>query len=329
MNILIRTDSSHHTGSGHVMRTLALTEELIDKGHRVIFVSSAMLPNLHNRILDTGAKISMIKCEISSQQDVVQTLKISEELEIDAVIIDGYQFNEEYLLAINGKYKVLFFDDEAKLNNISADIIVNGSSLAYKLPYNDIAKKAKLLLGPEYIVLRKEFISKYDKILPLEMRHNILVTFGGTDPLELTLPVVQNLLAIIDKDQKIDVVVNSEINLPLNPQVIIHKNCDYMADLMQSAGLAISAGGTTISELAFMQVPTLLVVVADNQANHASNVNIIDARKLSRLKVADQIAQKALMMMENSNLRKDLIEKNMPFFNGEGARKIEKELNTK
>lgn len=332
MNFLIRADGSETIGSGHVMRCFALAEELFNYGHKVVFCYAQMLPGLRDKIIKLGGELIEIITEIGGDDDLAQTRAVSNKLDISAIILDGYEFEENYVSGLHEMQKLIFLDDYARLKNISADIVINSSPAAFKMPYATIASKANLLLGPEYVLIRNEFRSKRGDILPLEERKNILVTFGGTDPAGLTVPIVKNLLKYFDENQTIDIVVSSDIEFNFPAQVEIHKDCNYMAQLMARCGYAISAGGNTINELAVMQIPTLLVVVADNQENHAkwakkNGTNIVvDARLKDKNSIAEEIVRSSIEIINDIGLKVRLCAKNKLLVGGDGVTKIVSEI---
>ena len=57
MRIIIRTDASTRIGSGHLMRTLTLAEELKANGSKVTFISRAHKGNMNFMISQKGFKV--------------------------------------------------------------------------------------------------------------------------------------------------------------------------------------------------------------------------------------------------------------------------------
>ncbi|MBL4601474.1 MAG: hypothetical protein JKY84_01885 [Emcibacteraceae bacterium] len=112
MNLLIRVDGSDEIGTGHVMRTFSIAEELIDRGHRVVFCSCLLLETLSERILNIGCEIAKLDGLIAGEGDLTQTLDVAEEYNIDTIILDGYTFGSNYLSALCEKYQLIFIDDE-------------------------------------------------------------------------------------------------------------------------------------------------------------------------------------------------------------------------
>jgi RimJ/RimL family protein N-acetyltransferase len=101
----------------------------------------------------------------------------------------------------------------------------------------------------------------------------ILITFGGSDSENKTLYWIQVLRQI--KTQKIEVIVIIGGSNPYydmyrqhlvnQPGFLIRQNVDNMPELMEWADIAISAGGSTVWELAYMGLPSIIHPIADNQ----------------------------------------------------------------
>ena len=187
--------------------------------------------------------------------------------------------------------RLLVIDDNAHLPYYDADIILNHGIHAPRLDYrsND---DAGCLLGTRYALLRREFSRWRALRHGVESRaENILITLGGGDADNVARKVLLTLSQIDDLELNIKVLMGA-----LNPHrdelralADSRSNIDLQthvadpASLMAWADIAIAAGGTT-AELAFMQVPALLIVLADNQESVVAGIHRFGAaRSLSRV----------------------------------------------
>ncbi len=332
MNFLIRVDSNKKMGSGHAMRMIALAEVLVAEGHKVFFCYNQMLPEIENKIVEIGASYQFIDAEISSDQDLKLTCALVVEKEVSAIIVDGYIFNQSYLQSLGQNNVLVYMDDLASVTNSYVDIIINSSPAASNINYEKLAPNALRLIGPDFVPIRSEFREEKQRLLPLNRRENILVTFGGTDPMSLTIPTINALIGTFPSTQNIDVVVMTD-KMPCFPtQIKVHNNCNYMAELMAKSRLAISAGGSTVFELAAMNVPTIIAVVADNQEKHAqwSQKNemsmVVDLRLENSNHAADIIANAAKDLMFNFERRTKYINNNKKLVDGMGTIRIAEEI---
>jgi UDP-2,4-diacetamido-2,4,6-trideoxy-beta-L-altropyranose hydrolase len=132
-----------------------------------------------------------------------------------------------------------------------------------------------MLLGTRYALLRPEFAT-----FPGRPRHTravarrVLVTLGGSDPENVT-PMVLRALEMVGVPELHARVVAGPANPHLEGlceagwrsrgRMEILTAAEDMPALMDWAEIAISAGGSTCWELAFMGVPSIILVLADNQ----------------------------------------------------------------
>jgi len=199
------------------------------------------------------------------------------------VVLDGYHFTPDYQKAIReNDYKLLVIDDMAHLEHYYADILVNQNINAPELNYS-CDKNTAQLLGCDYVMLRREFLEyKNCKREIPEKAKKILVTLGGGDPDNVTLNVIEALKLLNDPDLEVKVVVgpaNPNINslekeFHLSPFTFhLLPSVSNMPSLMSWADMAITAGGSTCWELAFMGVPFLSVILADNQEDISSGLD--------------------------------------------------------
>jgi spore coat polysaccharide biosynthesis predicted glycosyltransferase SpsG len=136
------------------------------------------------------------------------------------------------------------------------------------------AGQARFLLGLEYALLRREFLEfrREHSEVPDRARR-VLISFGGADPHNVTFRIVQALQGIKNLQLEVTVIVGASNPHYASLQVAVEKsshlakllrNVNNMPELMSQADLAITAGGGTCCELAFMKVPMFLITMAKN-----------------------------------------------------------------
>lgn len=302
--ILIRADASPSKGTGHVMRCLALAEALRDQGDRVIFVAAEMTAALVDRLSDAGFPLHLV-----TGNDPADILALADGLAADALVVDSYWLDAAWRAAVRPGFRTVLALDDLADRALHADLVWNPSPLAATLPYAQMAAGAEWLFGDRYLLLRREIAqAAAAPRRPLADRTSLLLTFGGSDPAGLTVPVLRHLAPALPPGIWLDVVAGgSNPALPdiraaaaaFPDRVHLHVDSRQMGALMADCGLALTAGGGTVAELAALAVPCLLVVVADNQAPTADDARargwaaVIDARNGP---VADQIAARALSL---------------------------------
>jgi len=287
--LLIRADAGIHIGTGHIMRCLALAQAWQDNGGNVIFVMATKSQSLEARIREEGMEISYLTTsKPGSTEDAHELIELAQSKGADWIVVDGYHFNADYQRKIkDAGLRLLFIDDYGHAEYYWADIVLNQNLHAHEGLYANRAPYTKLLLGTRYVLLRREFLKwrNWKREIP-KVARKVLVTMGGVDPENVTLKVIQVLKEVRVDGLEATIVVGSsnphydELKRAVQNSKVsmrLEKAVKNMPELMAWADVAISAGGTTCWELAFMGVPTLVMILAKNQQPIAEELNRIKA----------------------------------------------------
>jgi UDP-2,4-diacetamido-2,4,6-trideoxy-beta-L-altropyranose hydrolase len=279
MQLHIRADADGKIGTGHIMRCIALSQAWQDQGEKVMFISHCESDELKERIHREGFRFIALDNTCPNSSDLENTLSILKSEGGDQekwIVLDGYHFTPDYQKAIrDAGIHLLVIDDMNHLPLYHADILLNQNIYAPDLKYH-CDEDTTLLLGARYIHLRREFLKYQDVKHQIPDRaKNILVTLGGADPDNVTLKVIEGLELLNEPDIAVRIIIG-----PANPHqesvrnvlAAVHfesellVNPPNMPELMTWADMAISAGGSTCWELAFMGVPSIILVLAENQS---------------------------------------------------------------
>ncbi|MDZ8065609.1 MAG: UDP-2,4-diacetamido-2,4,6-trideoxy-beta-L-altropyranose hydrolase [Nostoc sp. DedQUE08] len=276
MKLFIRVDASTQIGTGHVMRCLALAQAWQDAGGQVIFVMATEVPDLITRLKAERMEVIYLPIEIGSAEDAEEIAKMARHFDANWVVVDGYHFGAKYQEIIKeSELKLLFIDDYGHAKQYHADIVLNQNIHACEGLYRNRQPYTKLLLGTSYSLLRREFWQwrGWQRSLPL-IAKKLLVTLGGADPDNVTLKVIQGLQQVEIEGLEAVVVVGGSNphyeqlrSASQESRFTIHlkRNVTDMSDLMSWADVAVTPGGSTCWELAFMGLPSVMVILADNQ----------------------------------------------------------------
>jgi UDP-2,4-diacetamido-2,4,6-trideoxy-beta-L-altropyranose hydrolase len=335
--LVIRADADAKIGTGHVVRCLALAEAWQSRGGRVFFLTSCSSEPLRNRIESVGCHVTLLNARHPDPRDLLCTLAAVKGLAVEQrqspwLTLDGYHFDTDYQAAIRSAgYKLLVIDDMAHLARYEATLILNHAITASKLKYR-CDHETTLLLGTRYALLRSEFQYWQSFVHPApEVATNILVTLGGSDAENVTERVLQAMGEIPVPDLKVRIVVGpaylhlKQLEDALRRSslnVRLEMNVTQMAPLMAWADLAIAAGGTTSWELAFMRVPALLLVLANNQqlvANGLAEAGIAQALGMADELTAAEIAHAAQSLMVDRPRREQMSRVGRNAVDGKGA----------
>jgi len=334
--LIIRADATPEIGTGHLMRSLALAAAWRNRAAGdVIFVSCCQSQDLRRRMAKVARQVVAIDRAHPDPWDWEKTAHILGAHQDAWVVLDGYHFDAEYHKKIRAPGKrLLVVDDMAHLDHYEADIVLNQNINAENLPYSTAAF-TRLFLGPRYILLRPEFIDRIHRERNIAgPARRLLVTLGGADPDNMTLKVMQALEKINSDGFEALIVVGSA-----NPHLQqiraaggrssvsmrVVDNAPNMAELMAWTDLAVSAGGSTCWELAFMGVPTLTITMADNQlavvkglAKAGAAVNLGWHHDLSSAKIARAVQNLATDVDKRARMQRsgcDLVD-------GKGSQRV-------
>ncbi len=281
--LLIRADASPEIGTGHVMRCLALAQAWSDLGGGTVFVMAVEAPAIESRLKKDGFAVRRIRATPGSTKDAALTADLAINMKACFVVVDGYHFNAEYQKMIKDSGKLLLFlDDYGHAERYHADLVLNQNIYAREEIYEKRDSKTELLLGSPFILLRREFWCwrGWKRTNPKTAR-KVLISLGGSDPDNITLKIVTSLQALTLNGVEVRVVAGggnahiAELAKASNQStgsIRLEKNVTNMPDLMAWADLAIISGGTTSWEAAFMGLPSLIVVIAENQVQVAKKL---------------------------------------------------------
>jgi len=272
--LLIRADGSARTGTGHVMRCLALAQGWQRTGGQVVFAQAESTPKLVERLNRDGMEVVQLHVAPGTPEDAAQTAEQARSRAASAIVADGYAFGAAWQQRIKAAgFRLLLLDDYAHAEHYSADWVLNQNLNADANLYVQRQPYTQLLLGTRYAQLRHEFLAwaKWQRGFPPVARR-VLVTLGGSDPDNVTSKVIAALAPL--HEAEIVVVVGGS-----NPRLAeleaagrtaqstlrLVVDATNMPELMAWADVAVAAAGTTSLELAFMGLPALTFVLADNQ----------------------------------------------------------------
>ena len=338
--MIVRSDASEQIGSGHLMRCLALAQAWQDSGGTAVFGSAMELPG---RLRSEGMETVPLRVEPGSAEDAKRTIDLAREVKASWIVADGYHFGAEYQRAIkDGGLRLLFIDDNGHAVSYHADIVLNQNIHAHAGLYENRDANTRLLLGTSYALLRREFLKwqGWKREFP-EVSRRLLVTMGGGDPMNVTSTVIEILQQTIGNGLETIVVVgesnphHSKLETAIrNSSVPIRlaKNVTDMSELMAWADSAVAAGGSTCWELAFMGLPNIVLVLADNQNAVAREldsaglaINLGSFSEVSRAAISRELKR----LLTGKKLRLAMSDRGRGLVDGKGTARVLGEMRSK
>lgn len=253
--ILFVCDAGPDVGGGHVMRSLTLAQALTAAGATCAFLARPAVET----VLDAFAPA---------------TPRTVAAEPFDAVVFDHYGLSAPDHRALARGRPTLVMDDLAN-RPLEADLVLDAGPARRAQDYAGlIPPGAALLLGPNHAPVRPAFPALREAALARRVAggpvRRILISLGLTDVGAITGRVV-DLLLPRTPDIALDVVVGGGApSLPRlramdDPRLVLHVDTQDMPRLTLEADLAVGAGGSTSWERCVLGLPTLTLILADNQ----------------------------------------------------------------
>lgn len=267
-NVLLRADGQTATGFGHLSRVLALGEALETEGLNLDLVGSNFEKVLGQFSLSPRS-ISSPTSASGSPQDAANLVASRP----DFLVVDGYQFTRRFFEVLeDSPIPFLVIDDNGQTQSMAPSMVVNQSPSAVSSLYSHLNSEAEFFLGPGYCLIREEFKQARDNSATVPSL-GTFVSFGATDSsfmTERTLTVLTQSgfpcsVALgpgaSEREKRMRKIEQSGHKI-----VRPHRFASDMA----SSELIVTAGGTAIWESAYMGVPIVALIVADNQRDPVS-----------------------------------------------------------
>jgi UDP-2,4-diacetamido-2,4,6-trideoxy-beta-L-altropyranose hydrolase len=303
MNFAFRVDASSTIGTGHFMRCLTLALELKKMSANIRFITRH-LPSYLVSILKVNA-IEHIRLEskitgyfgdlkhsswlgVSQEKDANMTIQSLSDMQWDWIVVDHYALDIRWESTLNEVCTRLMVIDDLADRQHECDLLLDQNLGRIATDYSGlVSSNCIVLAGPRFALLRPEFAEFREYSLHRRTTSKIdslLITMGGIDQDDATGKILEALKDCpLSNDCEIIVLMGADApwlsrvkllgtEMPWPTKVKV--NVQNMAELMANSDLAIGAAGSTSWERCCLGLPTLIVVLAENQ-----------------IKVADALAQ--------------------------------------
>jgi UDP-2,4-diacetamido-2,4,6-trideoxy-beta-L-altropyranose hydrolase len=339
-SLLVRCDTSVAIGTGHAMRCLALAQGWQDAGGGAVFAMAQATPAVEERLQRESMGVARLKAEPGSAEDAKETVALAREKQASWVVVDGYLFTAEYQAALKSAgLKVLFIDDNGHAGRYSADLVLNQNAHANEAMYPSREASTRILLGPRYALLRREFAAwrGWEREIPAIAR-NVLVTMGGSDPDNFTRQAVDGLRAIKDESLRIRVLAGGnnphlasleELRTNVGNSIQLVRDATDMPEQMSWADLAVAGAGSACLEMCLMGLPALLVDLAENQtpiANEFARRGTAYHLGSSKTVEPDLVEAETRRLRASAAKRGAMSQRGRELVDGTGAERVVREL---
>lgn len=335
MSVLFVTDAGPAVGGGHVMRCLTLAEELLSRALPCTFLATPAAAPILERFAPGGVARRAVSAPASVEDLARSAGQAADALGARLVVFDHYALSADHHRAAGGRRPTLVVDELAD-RRLGADLLLDISANHSAADYaGRLPGKASLLIGPQFALVRRIFGEARPAALARRAEpslRRVLVTMGLTDVGGISERVVRRLVARPEFD-RIDAVVGdaapSAAGLAQlaehDSRVRLHPIGADMPTLMTQADICIGAGGSTTWERCVLGLPSILVVLAENQRPNAAALEAAGATLVCDVDTPsfDQaLDAQAARLIEETDLRQMLAWRSADLCDGRGATRV-------
>ncbi len=271
MQFVFRLDAGSPVGNGHLMRSMVLGLELLERGHQVQILSYQLPSALQAMLTDKGITVQIIPQQSDGLKEIAC---IQEERPVDWLIIDHYDIDIHWeKKARRFAANIMVIDDLANRQH-DCDLLLD-QNLTNRLQdqYDDLLpRQCVKAIGWTYLLARPAFYAR-----EICERSGTLVFLGGGDHSSALEVLIQALLAQTEL-HPLKILVSSHYLPGSHWQNLVgdcgQVYCDLSdpAPLYRSAKLALVRCGFVSYELALIGVPTAHIYSSEVQEEVARSL---------------------------------------------------------
>jgi UDP-2,4-diacetamido-2,4,6-trideoxy-beta-L-altropyranose hydrolase len=265
-SVVLRADASEQLGIGHIVRCLTLGKALRELGWTVVLATRELPPDLVDRVRNASVDITFLESHGDVASEATEIIAMSPH----AVVADRYRLEPAFFETLSeAGVLVCLIDDNGETDHSFADIVLNQNPSARSESYGPPSRNPRLLLGLAYTLVRDEILTAQAAPSAPDGGHSVFVAMGGSDPLQLAEPMV-NLLSreSITTAVAIGPATHDRAALADRLGKLAHVSLvpeAHFARFLATATVAVIGAGSTMWEAACLGVPTISIVVAENQ----------------------------------------------------------------
>jgi UDP-2,4-diacetamido-2,4,6-trideoxy-beta-L-altropyranose hydrolase len=271
MLAVFRADANLATGGGHVARCASLAHELRRRGWRTVLASRRASVDTVPFVTRAFDQIQDIEAD-----DVSDMMRCSPQ-GCSIAVVDHYQRDAGFEAALRPWARRILVIDDLVDRPHDCDFLLDASLSRSADDYAAmVPNHARLLIGPEFALLRPDFAATRAGRLPrqhIDKHLRILVMFGATDHGDRSTGTIA---ALARSELPIEIEVVTGPTSPSLPElkrlavqspvpIELSVGVSDIARRMAAADIAIGGAGTISWERCCLGLPAVVVVLAQNQ----------------------------------------------------------------
>ena len=355
--VVFRADASLSIGSGHVMRCLTLADALSKRGAECTFICREHPGNLIEYIRSKGYRVYTLArgyeiedhnepgyaswLGVPQEEDAQVSAALVKELRPRWVVVDHYALDKAWHRIVRPHAEALMAVDDLCDREHQVDLLLDQNLGRTEAQYRSLVPSGcKVLAGTTYALLRPEFAEwrrrRSASAGPPSAAQRVLITMGGVDTSNATGAALDALSELHSApDLRITVVLGQTApwlesvqaqaaRLPW--RVEVRTGVRNMAELMAEHELAVGAAGSTSWERCCLGLPTVMVVLAENQSYIAESLAAAGAAVIARLDSANEdrhsIRSQVQALLKHPDTLERIRRRAANLVDGEGAERV-------
>ncbi|MCP8893954.1 UDP-2,4-diacetamido-2,4,6-trideoxy-beta-L-altropyranose hydrolase [Shinella daejeonensis] len=301
--IVFRADASTEIGLGHIMRCLTLADVLRQRGAKIAFICRDLPGFTPELVTDRGYRLERLPAGAPGQGGPAEPAHghwlgapLADEIArssailaggVDGLVMDHYALDRRWQQAMRPLARRLMVIDDLADRAHDCDLLLDQTLGRRQDDYRPLVPAGtRLLLGTAYALLRPGFAAARAASLSRRAGRNtperILVSMGGVDRLNLSARALEALAPCA-------ALMPLAVTVILGPAAPWRKSVAALAEglpfpvelavdppdipaLLAHCDLAIGGGGGSAWERCAMGLPSIVVVMAENQINGAEQL---------------------------------------------------------
>ncbi|MEV5890050.1 PseG/SpsG family protein [Nonomuraea fuscirosea] len=261
----LRCDAGVESGVGHLVRCVALAEELCVRGVEVVFLGEVRGSAwARAQLRERGLPL------VPAPREPAELAVLAAGLGLDAVVLDSYLLPEKTGAVLReAGVRVLAIVDGDPLGQ-EADLYLDQNLGAEHRPFpSSVPSAAVRLAGARYVLLRDSVrrLKRDQQRVPDRAPRRggaprVLCFFGGTDSAGVAPAWAR---ALTETGRPFAGTVVSPVPFVAEGPIEVIPPTDRLPELMAGADLVLTAAGSAVWELLHLGVPAALTWVAGNQ----------------------------------------------------------------
>lgn len=277
---IFRADASPAVGGGHVMRCLTLADRLKRDGWQTAFACSPETPETLPQLKESGHEI------LTLAGDGIEEMARHWPDGTDWLAVDHYGLDAGFETVCRPWAKKILVLDDMPTRRHDCDLLLDQNLGRRADDYAGLLPEtAHVAAGIDYALLRPQFAKARTEALARRRERppirRILVGLSLTDPDNATALCLEGIAQAGLPGMRIDVLLGPGApHLPalrkqaetLAVPVEFHIGVSDVATLLKECDLALGAPGSSAWERCALGLPTLLLILADNQRRNGDEL---------------------------------------------------------